>query len=299
MFWTLLLIGVTAVWGWTFVVVKEAVAAYNVLGFLSFRFGIAALVVGVFAGRRWTRSTFQTGAGIGLALAAGYYLQTLGLCYTTPTNSALITGLFVVFTPIADWLFFGTRPTRLAVGSVVSGVWGMALLTGSAPTAFRLGDVLTLGGAAAFGVHIVLLSRYARRHDLVGLTGAQLVACAVVFGVAWVATEPVVAPPSSAWFAILTTAILATAVGFFVQTAVQSRLPAVRTAVILTTEPMFATFFGYWLAGDRLLPVQIVGAALILDALFLGEVFPLVHRRVSRRRMKKGTEDVPQTDRLG
>ena len=296
MLYTALLVGVTAVWGWTFVIVKDAVEDYSVLGFLTIRFAIAALAVGVFAGRRLTRKTLQVGSGIGLALAAGYYLQTLGLRYTTPTNSGLITGLFVVFTPIADRLLFGARPTRLAALSVASGVFGMALLTGSAPSSLRFGDALTLGCAAAYGVHIALLSRYAGRHDVVALTFAQLLACAVVFGAAWVATEPVVAPPREAWFAILTTAILASAVGFFVQTTVQSRIPAVRTAVIITTEPMFATLFGYLLAGDRLLPIQLFGASLILGALFLSEVIPLVHRHVNRIGLK-GTADVHETIR--
>jgi drug/metabolite transporter (DMT)-like permease len=296
MIYTVLLVGVTAVWGWTFVVVKDAVTDYSVLGFLTIRFGIAALAVGVFAGRRLAWRTFRVGLGIGLALAAGYYLQTLGLRYTTPTNSGLITGLFVVFTPIADRLLFGVRPTRVAALSVASGVFGMALLTGSAPSSLRLGDALTLGCAAAYGVHIALLSRFAGRHDIVGLTFAQLVSCAVAFGVAWLATEPVTAPPSRAWFAILTTAILASAAGFFVQTMVQSRISAVRTAVIITTEPMFATLFGYVLAGDRLLPVQMVGALLILGALFVGEVVPLVRRHVNRIGLN-GTRDVHETVR--
>ena len=35
---TLLLVGVTAVWGWTFVVVQDAISAYGVLAFLALRF---------------------------------------------------------------------------------------------------------------------------------------------------------------------------------------------------------------------------------------------------------------------
>jgi len=64
-----------------------------------------------------------------------------------------------------------------------------------------------------------------------------------------------------------------------VQTFVQQRIPAARTAIILTMEPVFAAFFGYWLAGDRLVAIQILGAALILSALVVGEVLPILARR--------------------
>ncbi|MBA2343547.1 MAG: EamA/RhaT family transporter, partial [Rubrobacter sp.] len=36
--YTLMLVGITAVWGWTFVVVRDAIAIYGVLSFLTARF---------------------------------------------------------------------------------------------------------------------------------------------------------------------------------------------------------------------------------------------------------------------
>jgi drug/metabolite transporter (DMT)-like permease len=91
------LLGVTAVWGWTFVVVHEAIAIYGVLAFLAARFGLAAAAGGLIWGHRLDRRNLRIGAGIGLVLAMGYLFQTWGLRHTTPTNSGLITGLFVVF----------------------------------------------------------------------------------------------------------------------------------------------------------------------------------------------------------
>jgi drug/metabolite transporter (DMT)-like permease len=87
------------------------------------------------------------------------------------------------------------------------------------------------------------------------------------------------------------TGFVASAGAFLAQTFVQQRLPAARTAVILTIEPVFPAFFGYWLAGDRLIAVQVFGAALILSALAVGEVAPIVTRR-TRPHEKKG--DVSQ-----
>ncbi len=75
------------------------------------------------------------------------------------------------------------------------------------------------------------------------------------------------------------TGLLASAGAFYVQTFVQRRIPAARTAIILTMEPVFAALFGYWLAGDRLSAVQLGGAALILSALVIGEILPALAKR--------------------
>src|ERR671916_710253 len=101
-----------------------------------------------------------------------------------------------------------------------------------------------------------------------------MLSIALVFAVSWPLFEPLVFPPREVWFALVVTGLVASAGAFWVQTFVQQRISAARTAVILTTEPMFAALFGYWLAGDRLIAVQIFGATLILSALLLCEVLP-------------------------
>lgn len=263
---TALLVGVTAVWGWTFVVVKDAIAAYGVLGFLAIRFAIAAAALAPVCARRTSRRTLAVGAAIGVALAAGYLFQTLGLQYTTPTNSGLITGLFVVFAPMAAGLLFRVRPGWTLAVSVPASLVGMVLLTGQMPGQFRTGDFLTLACAVAFGVHIALLSRHAREHDALALVFAQMLAAAVLFGLAWPFCEPPAWPQPKVWLSLLLTGVVASALAFYVQTLVQQRLSAARTAVVLMMEPVFAALFGYWLAGDRLSSPQLVGAAFIIAA---------------------------------
>jgi drug/metabolite transporter (DMT)-like permease len=277
--YTLLLVLVTAVWGWTFVVVQDAISAYGVLGFLALRFALASVALSPILLSGVTRRTLLVGGGIGLVLAMGYLFQTLGLLYTTPTNSGLITGLFVIFAPLADRIFFGARASRRTIVAVALSLLGMVLLAGGGPEGVNPGDLLTLLCAAALGLHIALLSRYAAGHDAGGLTFAQILAMAILFTVLWPFAGEVALPPSEVWGALLITGLLASAGAFYVQTFVQQRLPAARTAVILTMEPAFAAFFGYWLAGDRLVAVQIFGALLILSALFVGEVLPILRRR--------------------
>jgi drug/metabolite transporter (DMT)-like permease len=277
--YTLLLVGVTAVWGWTFVVVQDAIVLYGVLPFLALRFALAAAVLAPLSARAVARRTLVVGGGIGLVLALGYLLQTTGLLFTTPTNSGLITGLFVVFAPLADRLFFGTRASRLTMVAIVLSLLGMALLAGGGPEGVNPGDLLTLLCAVALGLHIALLSRYSAGHDTVGLTFAQILAMAILFAALWPLSGAVALPPREVWGALLVTGLLASAGAFYVQTFVQRRIPAARTAIILTMEPVFAALFGYWLAGDRLSAVQFGGAALILSALVIGEILPALAKR--------------------
>ncbi len=101
----------------------------------------------------------------------------------------------------------------------------------------------------------------------------------ILFATLWPFFEPVRFPPAGVWISLLVTGIVASAVAFYVQTTVQQHISAARTAIILTMEPVFAAFFGYWLAGDRLWALQVAGAALILSALFVGEVLPALRRK--------------------
>ena len=273
-----LLILITVVWGWTFVVVRDSVMAYSVLGFLALRFTIASLCLGIFSFKRLRRGSFVAGAGIGICLAGGYLLQTYGLRHTTPTNSGLITGLFVVFAPVASYVLFRVRIDRVFLLPLGTCLVGTLLLIGQSPEAIRVGDGLTLGCAACFGLHIALLSHYAHRHDAIALALAQMLATALLCGLPWLLFESLSFPPVHVWSALLITGVLASAAAFTVQTYVQQRVSATRTAIILTMEPVFAVFFGYLLAGDRLSWIQVIGAVLILVAIVISEVLPALRR---------------------
>jgi drug/metabolite transporter (DMT)-like permease len=275
---TALLLLVTAVWGWTFTVVKDAVAVYGVAAFLTVRFAVASAALGTFSLRRIDRRSLRTGGAIGGVLAAGYLLQTFGLDNTTATNCGLITGLFVLVGPLANRLLFGMRVRRVLWLAIAVSLAGLVLLTGTGLTPFGIGDALTVGAAGCFGLHIALLDRFAKGHDALGLALAQTCVATLVFAVAWPLTQPLAWPTPEVWWALLITGVLATAAAYSIQTYVQQRLSAVRTAVILTTEPLFAALFGYLLAGDRLTVVQLLGGALMLGAVAAAEIMPATGR---------------------
>lgn len=271
-----LLLAIVIAWGWTFTVVKDAVAVYGVVPFLAVRFAIGSACIGVFAARRAERRSLQTGAWLGLALAAAYLLQTFGLRYSTPTNTGLITGLFIVFTPLANRMLFGVRTRRVLWAAIAVSLCGLVLLTGAGAQGLRAGDGLTLGCAACFGLHVALLDRYAKGHRAVTLALGQLTAATVLLAGVWFVLGPIRWPPAEVWPALLLTGGVCTAAAFFVQTFAQQRLSAVQTGMIILTEPIFAAVFGWLLAGDRLTRLQILGAGLMVAAVFAAELHPLV-----------------------
>ena len=108
----LALVGVTAVWGLTFVQVQDALALYPLFAFLAVRFAISTVVLAPFAWgqmRALPRDGVLAGVGAGALLAAAYGFQTAGLELTTVSSTGFITGLYVVFTPFIALGLFGTR----------------------------------------------------------------------------------------------------------------------------------------------------------------------------------------------
>lgn len=263
------LICVTAIWGYTFVVVRDAVRIYPVIPFLSLRFCLAALLLSPLLLRG--RTDLRAGVLPGVALGTGYLCQTFGLEYTTASQAGLLTGLFVVITPVLELAVYRIRPRSVTVTAVVAAFAGTALL--AAPAGISVGDrqlfgdVLEVLTALAFSVHLLLLGRATVDRATGQLAFAQIATAALAFTVGASALKGYPRPTGEVWTALFITAGLATAFAFWIQTRVQQYLSPSRTALVLVLEPAFATLFGFLLAGDSFTRSQAIGAALILMAI--------------------------------
>jgi drug/metabolite transporter (DMT)-like permease len=269
--YVLFFVGVTAVWGWTFVVVKNAIAEYPTLPFLQLRFLLAFVVMVVLVRRLPTRKELLVGLVTGSVLAAGYLTQTLGLNLISPGNAGLITGLLVLFTPFIDRLF-GVPLKRRTVVAVIVAVVGIGLVT-DGPSAFGLGDLLVVTCAVFLALHIVLLSRWSPGLRAAPLAMVQMGACALIFsaGGSWSLSMP----SANVWIAIVITGVFASALAFYIQTWAQAHIDASRTALIIAMEPAWAVAAAVVLAGQRFGLLQAAGAALVLAAIVGHELAPL------------------------
>jgi len=270
----LALVLVTAVWGVTFVQVKDAVALYPLFAFLAVRFGIATLtlaVPGLPRVRSLGRPGFVGGAFLGLLLAAGYTLQTAGLERTTVSSTGFITGMYVVLTPLIALVLVRSRIGLSVWGGVALSTIGLAMLSGIHAGSVT-GDLLVLAAAAVYSLQIVLMERYAPRYDAVAFTLVEMLAAGVALGVVAAALGDLHLPHGwTVWGALLVNGVFASALAFLVQTWAQRRTSATRTALAFTMEPVWTAFFGYTLAGDRLGLLGWGGCAVIMAGIVLAE----------------------------
>jgi len=268
------LIAMTAIWGVTFVQVKDAVALYPLFAFLAVRFAIATLTLAV-PGTRRVRSLgspgIAAGALLGLLLAAGYALQTAGLERPTVSGTGFITGMYVVLTPLIALAFFRSRIAAVTWAGVTVSTVGLALLSG-VHAGSVVGDLLVLAAAAVYSLQIVLMERFAPRYDAVAFTLVEMAAACTGLGVVALARSELGVPHGwTVWGALLVTGVFASALGFLVQTWAQQRTSATRTALAFTMEPVFAALFGITLAGDRLGALGWTGCAAIMVGILLAE----------------------------
>jgi drug/metabolite transporter (DMT)-like permease len=266
------LVAVTAVWGVTFVQVKDAVAVYPLFPFLALRFAIASLALAPVAAARLRPlggPGLRAGALAGGLLAAGYTLQTLGLERTSVSSAGFVTGMYVVLTPLIAYLCFGLKVGAAAWGGVALSTFGLAVLAGVHGGSVA-GDLLVLGGAAVYSLQIVLMERYAPRYDPLGFTLLMMIVAFVVLGIV---ALPTLAVPRgwTVWGALLVTGVFASALAFLVQTWAQRSTSATRTALVFTLEPVWAALFGFWLAGDRLGAARWAGCAAIMAGILVAE----------------------------
>jgi drug/metabolite transporter (DMT)-like permease len=287
----------TLIWGATFPATKAALEQLPPFSFLFIRFliglGLGLLFVLAWRRRLYTdRQTIQLSAIAALLMFLGYAFQTIGLRYTSASNSAFITALYVVLVPLFLRRF--EPRTWISACLAVIGLWLLINppleLNASHPLAWiRLinpGDLWTLACAAAFAGHIACLESYTRRSDGQSLFVWQLVFMTVALGpMMWLevtleaskAASGLPALPFSSSsltspsviIALLVCGLLAT-VAFAVQIWAQRLLPAHRVALIFSLEPAFAAWLAWYFLGEHLDLLAWLGSALILSAVIFG-----------------------------
>jgi drug/metabolite transporter (DMT)-like permease len=273
---TLGLLAMTAVWGSTFVLIKDVVGRMPVADFLAVRFLIgAAVMVVLFARPVWRlgRQQLVRGLLLGALYGVGQLLQTWGLALIAPSVSGFVTGMYVVFTPILAMVLLRRRMPAVTWLAVALSTTGLALLSLNG-LAVDMGVWLTLASAMVYALHIVGLGQWSRSDDAFGMSAVQMLAIAAVCLLATAPHGPVWPPDRSAWLAILYMALIAGAGALLVQTWAQSHLSATRTAIVMTTEPVFAAAFAVLFGSDVLSWRMLAGGALVLAAMYLVELLP-------------------------
>ena len=273
------LVAATAVWGSTFIVTKDSLDELDPASFLTWRFGIGAAVLLLVRPRavtRLTRTDQRRSAALGVALAAGFLLQTTGLQHTLAGVSGFLTGAAVILTPVVAAVFFKEQVGAAGWAAVALSAVGIGVLAGGVTAGSSVGAALTLAGAACFAVHITGLSQWASRENALGVTTVSVVVAAVICGVVAAAGVDGITVPTSAaaWRAAAYLGIVATCIGFAVQAWAQAALTATTAAVVMTMEPFFAAVLAVALGEAGLGWLGWAGGLLIVGGMALAELGP-------------------------
>lgn len=266
---------VTLVWGATFVIVKWAIEDLPPFPFLAIRFALAfvSLLPFVWLQRNYlNKAALLRGAAAGIFLFSGYAWQTVGLQYTTSSNAGFITGLSVVFVPALVALTTRKLPRPSLILGILCALIGLAFLSLGNSFQLNRGDLMILVCALSFALHIFFVGRYAPHTNATVLASIQILTVSILSGISSLLfPQPSIYFSSTAWFALLVTAIPATSLAFFVQSKMQQFTTSTHTALIFSMEPVFAAISAYFFANEFLTLKGLFGAGLVLSGMLIAE----------------------------
>ncbi len=278
----LLLLLTALIWGGGFIFTNLAILAGLPLSLiLTLRFAIPAVMMAVFFRQEMaiaTRRDFACGAGAGVILFVAFFLQTYGIKYTTPANSAFLTATNVIMVPFISWLFFRQRPPISAFPLAFTCFIGAVVLawTPGMGMNFNVGDLLTLFCAFMFACHIAFLGAVS------GITSSAAVLSVMQLGVSAVLSFLafcIIDRASCSWEALregmlpmLYLSLLSTGLCYFLQNWAQRRVAPAKTAILLSCEGLFGSLLSVLCGYDTPTVTFVVGGAIILLSVVLAQV---------------------------
>ena len=265
------LLAVAMAWGWSFVIMKDAIGRQSVSNFLFTRFGVAVVVMVLIRPKvlqLMNRDLILRAGAAGIFLGCGYIFQTLGLERAGAAITGFVTGLYIVLTPIFASIFLRQRVDRFTWICIAIATIGLALLS-IRGWSIGFGELLTFISAIFFAIHIIALSKWSSGRDAYAMTVVQLAMCAIVSGIASIPGGYSPPPDLGVWAVVVFTAVFATAIAFIIQTWSQAHMSAIKVAVILTMEVVFAALFAILFGGESLTLQSTLGGSMVITAMYL------------------------------
>jgi len=263
------LLATTAIWGGSFLIMKDSLERQNVYSFLATRFVLASLIMFAFNPKSLVglnKVFIKRAVFAGMLTSGGFIFQTFGLTQTTVSNTGFITGLYLVFTPLIAWLLLKHKITKAQWGAVIVATMGLYLIAYNG-ISVGVGEILVLVSAVMFAAQIVAVGEWSDGKNSYPLTLIQIMVAAVVFSIFTIKDGYQLPPDSSVWSAVIFTAVFATFFGFLIQVRAQAVMSATVAGVLLAMETPFALFFGLYFDNDPLTLRIMSGGTLVMLAM--------------------------------
>ena len=284
-----LLLIATAVWGLGTVVIKSTVNEIPASWIVGIRFAVAGVLLGVVALRQ-IKSTLAdkghwvAGAVLGVFVYLSYETNSTGLAFTTASNSAFLTTLYVVIVPFLGWAFNKKPPTKYNVVAALVCIAGVGCIAyaGSSGFSLNFGDIITLLSTVFLSFHILFTAKFAPGKNMITLTVVQFLVAGLLGLITGAFTDPF--PPmesvsTSAWLSLAYLAVFASCIALLLQNLAVARVPAAQASLFLSFESVFGVLFSVMLLGEILTPSLLIGFVLIFASLVISEYLPTRAKR--------------------
>jgi len=261
-----------AIWGSTFVLVKSAILDIDPITLVAYRFllaGIIMLIILLIKGEPIFRHIGKA-FFMGVILWFLYVPQTVGLRYTTASNSGFITGLFVAFIPLFLKLIFKKTPTIMEILAAAVSLCGLWVLTGGLSD-INIGDMLTILAAVTYALHVLYSDKYMKSGINPYLFACQqfLIVGLLSLISAWFFDLPLGMKSINVVWIILFLGIFPTMTAFVIQMIAQKIRTPMRVSLIFALEPVFAAMFAWSIGGEAFIAHRAIGGLLIFFALII------------------------------
>ena len=274
----LILLLTAIIWGYGFVAVANSLDNLTPFQLVLLRFGIAAVILIVVFQKNFRKlkaASLKKGSVLGVLFFIGFSLQTFGIQYTTPSKNAFLTGVNVIFVPVIAFFLFKRKLTRQEVFGAILSVIGIGILTLQTDGQVNVGDLLTLGCAVAFAFHIFFTTLFMEHESAIDIAIVQTLTCAILAGIAvLIEGAPMITPDRTSLISVLYLAIFSTMLTTVFQAYGQKTTSETRSAILLSTESLWGTFFSFLFLGEAMTLRLVVGGLIVFGAILLAQIKP-------------------------
>jgi len=269
----LLLLLVTVVWGSTFTVIKGIINETNEYFLVFARCFIAFVPMIIYLIVKEKKSLFHfpsfiRGIILGVLLGIIYSSQVIGLNYTTAGQSAFITGIAVILVPFFLFLFWKQKFNLFELIAIVIVFLGLFLLTFTPGKDINKGDIVTLLTALTCAFHFILAGKFVQKSEILSLITYQFAGATTITLLAFIISDNNWNTMSEkTWYSILYLGIFGTLFCYFVYVWAQKFVSPMFIVLTFSLEPVFASFFGYWIMGEIMTLKELAGAAFIVSGI--------------------------------
>ncbi len=207
----------------------------------------------------------------GIFLFLAYYLQTVGLKYTEPALSGIITGIYVVFIPVISYFYIRRKVMKVEIFSSVFAFAGLVIMSYTSITniSVQIGNIMTFIAAFFYSFQLVYVSKHAKEIDPIMFSFIQIVMVAIL-STAMIPANPV--PAILNYYSaivLIFTAVFATFIAMYIYVKALSWMNVTKVGVILIGEPIFAVLTSVYLYGEKLSMLTVAGMSIMIASMIV------------------------------